>query len=676
MRSGVPSRVGTAAASRDILRGTYEIRATFLVTFGDLLFVQREMPTGFAVRRVFSFGVGLHWRRQRGSRRLASGVWFWLFCWFQIPVVWWGLHWRVVGGAACYRLQEGLWRLSVLGDTTTGERVSCFFAAPYAMFCTRGWGEFRTLCTCWFFCYLLLLCLLRTMSVVKLPPSSNVVVGRMPAAGGAKGKGKGKGSAKDPSAEDSRSSVSYDPVNALVAALRTVIAPKDPAPKSNESDSRGPQSKQQTDEAEESTYDNMAKQKEEARQLRDEAVSNSYRGGYDRRSARDSRFGRCKFWFPARAMREDPQTGEVAVGDRDSVYCQVSHDWAGIIADGFPDKDLLRAAEGLEAAVPCRVLAVAVPDYVANSVGEDSSVMIGVRAPFGMTGKMSELLGIFDWSRLEDEAEYQKARTVMTEAARSLGLPTFATQREAMEGRRAPRDSNEMAAIIQKAVTDQIQELIRTNVLAVTATTGGQAAGVQNMTGSNVTGGIGATSTTASPGTKLKKGADDSDDDSDATMPPAEDRAGDSRYVQAVANVDNELTGNGKAQSGLVWICELCCCMIDLGFLLRASCVFAIGSVRLMSRFRGEGRSRTGARWVKGAPKNTAADESWNSLTTGAESSPAPVTPKGQSSIKRYVTRSTKKQVSKRDPKAIKPKKMPDPEPEPAIEDTVQDDEL
>ena len=300
------------------------------------------------------------------------------------------------------------------------------------------------------------------MSLVQLPASKNVVIGRTPT------KGKGKGSGKGRPVEQRQEESSKDPLQTFLAALRA-MAEKSQEGGTGEHQSSGRVAEKEAETKDEmSTYEKWAKKKEEeAQAVRDSAVAQSLGTGQGRWSARDSRFGRCKYWFPEKSMREDPHTGQFAVGPRDEVYCQVSHDWGGIIADGYSDQDLLQAGSDLGESVPCRVLALAVPDHVSRSVGEGKAVMVAVKAPFGMTKRLSDILGVYDWSSLEDDGVFARAQQVFDEAARHLGLRSFETQRAALGGGPEPEIGQDMSAAIQEAVTKQIQDLVRRNVLAV-----------------------------------------------------------------------------------------------------------------------------------------------------------------------------------------------------------------
>mgnify|MGYP001127094417 CR=1 FL=1 len=217
----------------------------------------------------------------------------------------------------------------------------------------------------------------------------------------------------------------------------------------------------------------------------------------------------------------------------------MSHDWAGILADGYSDQDILRAAEGLDSCVPCRVLAVATPGFVAECVGEGKAILIGVKAPLGMTSKMSELLGAIDWSPLEDEAMYSKALQAIREFARFLGLRASMSQSEAFQGRSMREESNDMSAIIQKAVNDQIQDLIRKNVLTVAS----------GYNGGDVT----ATSQALSQGGVTPGGDVQAQDesDSDATMAPADEQYGEGSYLKDVSVLENEMEAVADSNSGL-----------------------------------------------------------------------------------------------------------------------------
>ena len=170
--------------------------------------------------------------------------------------------------------------------------------------------------------------------------------------------------------DDMATAATADPMKAFATALRAIMGQPEPTASGNTGQNAG-EAKNSEDGPEQgmSTYERWAKAKEqEELAKRDSAVERSFPGGYDRRSAKDARFGRCKFWFPAKSMRDDPQTGEPVLGASSEVYGQVAHDWGGIVSNGYTDSELLTAAGDFSDKVACRIFAIAMPPFVATAI--------------------------------------------------------------------------------------------------------------------------------------------------------------------------------------------------------------------------------------------------------------------------------------------------------------------
>ena len=450
-----------------------------------------------------------------------------------------------------------------------------------------------------------------------------------------------------------------------------------------------------------STYERWAQTKEAEEQQRGDDHVGYTAGGIERRSAKDSRYGRGKFWFPPRALVDDPNTGEAVLQSRNAMYgqvrashrvqchrvglVQVSHDWGGIIAGKFSDSDLLSSSVALGEPCSCRIMAVAVGPGVATAVGEGSASMVGLKASPEVIDRVQSVLGTVDWTPLRNDAVFEQAKAMLQEMAAALGLRCYQSYEDALAGVARP-SVDEVRAEVKRAVAAQIEDLVKRNVLQVAdpralAQVGAPAARVHItmkvvgfVVGAQVapqgilaTGaqGQGSTASTASKRTTADHmGKDERDASSDATMPPAEDTGDKDSYVEETQRLEDDIAAGEDNKAGLTHFFFLVLrpfCFLVFGFVVGVSSAGGLRGV--------PGRSN----WVKGAPKSMDPAGAWSEMgkksgTAGANPtlmrhvtslSTAAVTTPTRAPAKKHLTRSSTKRIVAKKATRVERKKAP-----------------
>ena len=207
----------------------------------------------------------------------------------------------------------------------------------------------------------------------------------------------------------------------------------------------------------ESAYDRWAKRREmELQQDKDKFVEKMVQA--DRKSAREGRFGRPRWWFPSSAMiqtKEGP-----ALQDRRQAYAQLSYDWAAIHDNGFSDEDLLTSSRESHEATSCRVVAVAMTPTEASALAEGSAVAVTIRSSMKMRDQLEDMLGGVDWS-VADTIQLAKMKKIIEVAAGQLGIPTGHWERMLSSGlnQSVPGlSAKDVEAHIQREVEKRLRE--------------------------------------------------------------------------------------------------------------------------------------------------------------------------------------------------------------------------
>ena len=315
----------------------------------------------------------------------------------------------------------------------------------------------------------------RSAEAMELPSSNNVVVGRMPVVGQ---KGKGKGGGKGYDQQAAVGGTSPNMMAELARMLQTMAAgtgwqqqqqQQQPNQKGGSwsqgsaggwSESAAPSGggfPGGGGEAELSAYERWAQEKEA--EAKADTMEHAKRLMTERRSAKDTRFGRVRFWFPQSAMTYEGANPKLK--GRMETYGQLSVDWGGLHSIGkFAEEDMLTAAHelGSKEKTTCRVLAIAMEPEYAYAIAESEAVPVVLRVPNGYQDELQEQLGRYSWDFMDDRESRKTFEHILELGMNHMKNPKRSTSMDTILDRHSVASALDMKTRMAEQMEREIQK--------------------------------------------------------------------------------------------------------------------------------------------------------------------------------------------------------------------------